>query len=115
MSAEYLKRDEPWMRGSPVTLDLMSQIYPERDNGPMDGVRIFFDNGVILSLVWGWGTYSGPDTVELAVFTEGRDENGWLTGEIAEAVFGAYSGDDVDGYCNAERVHGYYVACQEWE
>lgn len=83
---------------------------PDRDNGPNEQLRIDFPNGVALSIIWGWGTYSGPGTVEVAVIGKER----WLTQEVALAAFGEMPGDDVDGHCDADRVHGYFVMAQEW-
>lgn len=90
---------------------LMAGLFPDRDNGPHEGLHITFDNGVILSIVWGGGTYSGPNTVEVGVF--GKDGR-WITEEVALAAFGGMPGDSVDGNCDAERVHGYFVMAQGW-
>lgn len=97
---------------SPDLVLAMASAFPERDSGPNCNLHIDFPNGVTLSLVWGWGAYAGADTVEVAVIP--HDDGGWLTGEVAKAAFGEDIDDMVDGYCNAERVHGYFVAAQGW-
>jgi len=84
---------------------------PDRDNGPNQNLHIDFPNGVTLSLVWGWGADAGPDTVEVAVIGP-NDEEGWLTESIAKSAFGEDIGDMVDGYCDADRVHAYFIAAQ---
>lgn len=104
----YTKRGLP---GSAEIMALMAKIDPEKDTGPNTGLAIKFDNGVTLSIVWGWGTYSTPETVEVAVIGRGQE---WLTGEVAERAFGEDFHDAVDDYCNAERVHGYFVTAQGW-
>lgn len=79
-----------------------------RDSGQDERLAIEFDNGLTLSMVWGWSAYCGPDTVEVAVL----DEDGFLTQEIAQEIFGEDIGDDVDSDCDAERVHAYFVTVQ---
>ena len=86
---------------------------PDRDSGPNQNLHIDFPNGVTLSLVWGWGAYAGPNTVEVAVIGPHEGED-WLTDSIAESVFGEGFDDMVDGFCDAERVHAYFVAAQSW-
>jgi len=91
----------------------MAGIDPGRDSGPNVNLHVNFPNGVILSLVWGWGAYASPSTVEVAVI---RDSDGeWITGEIAELIFNEGIDDVVDGYCDAERVHAYFLAAQGWK
>lgn len=93
--------------------------FPDRDNGPNTRLGIHFPNGITLSLVWGWGAYCGPDTVEVAVIGPEPDEPddddlcaGWLTEHLAKELFGEDIGDSVDGWCDAERVHSYFLAAQ---
>jgi len=97
--------------GGPGLQALFAQIDPDRDNGPNEGLSIEFENGVTLSIIWGWGTYATPTTVEVAVIGE---EGEWLTGEVAEVAFGEDLDDAVDGFCDAARVHGYFVTAQGW-
>jgi hypothetical protein len=86
---------------------------PDRDNGPNENLHIDFDNGVTLSLVWGRAAYASADTVEVAVFGN-DDNNDWLTEAVAKVAFGEDIDDMVDGYCDADRVHGYFLAAQSW-
>ena len=90
----------------------MASLFPKREAGPNVNVQVTFPNGIRLSLVYGWGAYCGLDTVEVAVFPAGGGE--WMTQDVAEAVFGEEIGDDVDGYCDADRVHAYFLAAQHW-
>jgi hypothetical protein len=92
--------------------EAFASAFPGRDNGPNEGLAVTFPNGVVLSLIWGWGTYSTPDNVEVAVI--GPDGT-WLTKDIAAATFDDDIADDVDGHADADRVHGYYVAAQAWK
>ena len=85
--------------------------YMGRDTSPNEGVKIRFPNGIVLSLVWGLGSYATADTVELAVFPEDMHKK-WLTQKVAKKLFNEDIGDDVDGYCDAERVHAYFVGVQ---
>jgi hypothetical protein len=91
---------------------LFAELDPGKNNGPNEGIHVEFENGVTLSLVWGWGTYASPTTVEVAVI--GVDDE-WITKAVAKTVFGEDIGDDVDGYCDAERVHSYFLTAQAWE
>jgi hypothetical protein len=50
--------------------------------------------------------------VEVAVI--GKDGE-WLTRDVARAAFEEDIGDDVDGYCDAERVHAYFFTAQAWK
>ena len=92
------------------SLASLPPLIPGRDSGPMEHLQITFENGVTLSLVWGFGAFCSPETVEVAVF----NGDGWLTSEVA-ATFGAEVGDDVDGFCVAECVHQYFLAAQDWK
>ena len=83
----------------------------DRDSGPNENLHIDFPNGVRLSLVYGWGAYAGPDTVEVAVLIHKGE---WLTQEVAKVAFGDNLDDNVDGFCDADRVHGYFLAAQGW-
>jgi len=98
--------------GATSMLQEMEALFPDRDKGPNQQLRIDFPNGVSLSLVYGWGTYAGADTVEVAVFPLASGE--WLTRDVAKSAFGEDIDDDVDGWCDAERVHSYFLAAQGW-
>ena len=98
--------------GSSPMMETMESLFYDRDNGPNQQLRIDFPNGVSLSLVYGWGSYATADTVEVAVFPLASGE--WLTRDIAETAFGEDIGDDVDGWCDADRVHSYFLAAQGW-
>ena len=89
----------------------MFSLGDDRDSGPMRNLHVNFPNGVTLSLAWGRGAYAGPDTVEVAVIGPNDGED-WLTESIAKAAFGEDIDDIVDGYCDADRVHAYFLAAQ---
>lgn len=109
MSASYTRGGMG--AGSAGLMGMFQSLKPDRDNGPNKQLRIDFPNGVALSIIWGWGTYCDSGTVEVAVI--GKDDE-WITQEVALAAFGEMPGDVVDSYCDADRVHGYFVTAQEW-
>ena len=91
--------------------DALRMMHPDgRENGPNQNLHICFPNGVTLSLVWGWGAYCDAGTVEVGVL----DASGLITEEVALRAFGESLGDSVDGWCDADRVHAYFIAAQGW-
>jgi hypothetical protein len=98
--------------GSSSMIPNFEALFPDRDNGPNQQLRIDFPNGVSLSIVYGWGAYATADTVEVAVFPLASGE--WLTRDIRRSIDGTEIGDDVDGFCDADLVHAYFLAVQGW-
>jgi len=103
---KYTKRKELMAGVDPA---LFALVFPERDNQPWGGLQIDFPNRKTLSIIWGIGTYCDARTVEVAVM----DSKHFITRKVAQKIFDENIGDDVDGCCDAERVHAYFVAAQE--
>ena len=85
-------------------------LLPNRDSGPNRNLHVEFPNGVTLSLLWGWGTYCNESTVEVAVL----DATGDMITEDVAKTLGISLDDTVGGWCDADRVHAYFIAAQGW-
>lgn len=79
------------------------------------GFKMTFDNGVTVSVQFGYGTYSdnydnynidirraASMSAEVAIFKDGR--RNWLTESAWFGVFGFKLDDDVAGYVSADDV-----------
>lgn len=68
----------------------------------MDRMRIYFKNGTSLSVIQGEYSYGGPEGLfEIAIFSPDGEMNGDMFDDEDK-------GDDVLGYCSAEKVK-YYI------
>ena len=67
----------------------------------MNRVRVYFKNGISLSVIQGEYSHGGDEGLfEIAIFSPDGEMNGDLFDEYDR-------GDDVLGYCSAEKVKHY--------
>jgi hypothetical protein len=92
-SIEKYKEIEPYITGireyPKMILSLEMRKILGKKYEPHSGYRLTLINGYEISVVKGFGTYSGPGTVEVAVFTP---ENEWymedkVMGHVSEEEF----------------------------
>lgn len=91
----------------------MNTEYDTSSNWPgLHNLHINFINGITMSLCFGDGAYASDETVEVAIYDRETTGTHWLTREAAGLVGIPDPGETVDGYCNADRVHRYFIAAQ---